>query len=286
VNPDRNVRPAPLTEGWSIYPHGTNLFLTGFLVLFLELASIRWFAANVIFLHFFTNVVLLACYLGTACGCIAARQRPDWLGYFPLLALGTVCAGIITLSIYSIWSGLVIDVGHQASPQEIFYGTGNRNIDVAQFTVPIELVVAVFFVLIALMFVGLGQVLGRAFDAYPNRVMGYTLNIGGSLVGIVAFSLISLVQAPPAVWFLTVSVGIAYLLHQFSGLTTVRGLTLVALVGVVTLPAAVNWAIAGRESFWSPYYAVEYYAPRLGIFVDNIGHQQMVPLTPADHPIL
>jgi hypothetical protein len=108
VNPDRIVRPAPLTEGWSIYPHGTNLFLTGFLVLFLELASIRWFAANVIFLHFFTNVVLLACYLGMSCGCIAARKRRDWLGYFPLLALGTVCAGIITLSIYSIWSGLYV----------------------------------------------------------------------------------------------------------------------------------------------------------------------------------
>jgi hypothetical protein len=43
--------------------------------------------------------------------------------------------------------------------------------------VPIDLIVAVFLVLIALMFVGLGQVLGRAFDAYPDRIMGYTLNI-------------------------------------------------------------------------------------------------------------
>ena len=85
------------------------------------------------------------------------------------------------LAIYHSGRGLAIDVGHQASPQEVFFGTEYRNPDVAQFTVPIELIVAVFFVLIALMFVGLGQVLGRAFDAYPNRVMGYTLNIGGSL---------------------------------------------------------------------------------------------------------
>ena len=47
-----------------------NLFLTGFLVLFLELASIRWFAANVIFLHYFTNVVLLASFIGMSCGCL------------------------------------------------------------------------------------------------------------------------------------------------------------------------------------------------------------------------
>src|SRR5262245_54322643 len=162
---------------------GLNLFLTGFLVLFLELASIRWFAANVIFLQFFTNAVLLACFLGMSCGCMAARQRRDWLGCFPLLALGTVSAGLATLTIYTIWSDLAIDVGHQSSsPQEIFFGTEYRDPDVAQFSVPIELIVAVFFVLIALMFVGLGQVLGRAVDAYPNRIMGYTLNIGGSLV--------------------------------------------------------------------------------------------------------
>src|SRR5580700_7917571 len=70
--------------GISTREHGLNLFLTGFLILFLELASIRWFAANVIFLQFFTNVVLLAAFLGMSCGCMAAQQRRDWLGAFPL----------------------------------------------------------------------------------------------------------------------------------------------------------------------------------------------------------
>ena len=260
----------------SVRTEGLNLFLTGFLVLFLELASIRWFAANVIFLQFFTNVVLLACFLGMSCGCMAARQRRDWLGYFPLLALGTVLAAVATLAIYNHWSGLAIDVGRQASPQEIFFGTEYRNPDVAQFTVPIDLIVAVFFVLIALMFVGLGQVLGRAFDAFPNRVMGYTLNIGGSLVGIAVFSLISLVQAPPAIWFFISCVGIAYLLRQVGGLTWFRGLTLVTLLVAVTLPDA-NRARHRHETFWSPYYAVDYDVAKLGIAVNNIGHQAMVP---------
>jgi hypothetical protein len=43
----------------------------------------------------------------------------------------------------------------------------------------------------------------------------------------------------------------------------------------VTAPAAARRAFAGVETFWSPYYEVEYYAP--SIFVDNIGYQQMVP---------
>src|SRR6266446_6048269 len=71
---------------------GRNLFLVGFLVLFMELACIRWFAAYVIFLQFFTNVMLLACFLGMSCGCLAARARRDWLGYFPIIAFLTVLA--------------------------------------------------------------------------------------------------------------------------------------------------------------------------------------------------
>src|SRR5712672_280600 len=187
-----------------------NLFIVGFLVLFLELACIRWFAAYVVFLQFFTNVVFIASFLGMSCGCLAARQPRDWLGYLPFTALGTVLAALAVFAVYHYWSGLSIDVGGQASPQEVFFGTEYRDPDVAQFVVPIEAVAAVFFALVALMFVGLGQALGRAFDAYPNRVLGYTLNIGGSLAGVVAFSAVSAVQAPPWAWFLIMFAGIAF----------------------------------------------------------------------------
>src|SRR5271166_3947573 len=201
-----------------------DLFLVGFLVLFLELACIRWFAAYVVFLQFFTNVVLIASFLGMSCGCLAARQRRDWLGYFPYIALSTIAAALATFAVWLFWRGLVIDVGGQSSPQEVFFGTEYRNPDVAQFVVPIEAVAAVFLVLIALMFVGLGQVLGRAFDTYPNRVMGYTLNIGGSLAGIVGFSAISFMKAPPVAWFFISCDGIAYLLCQVGSLTKLKAL--------------------------------------------------------------
>src|SRR5215472_11342648 len=100
-----------------------NLFLVGFLVLFFELACIRWFAAYVVFLQFFTNVVLIASFLGMSCGCLAARQPRDWLGYFPFIALGTVVAAFAIYALFYFWTGLSIDVGGQASPQEIFFGT-------------------------------------------------------------------------------------------------------------------------------------------------------------------
>jgi spermidine synthase len=268
---------SPATTNISTRQYGSNLFLIGFLILFLELASIRWFAANVIFLQFFTNVVLLACFLGMSCGCMAARQQRNWLGYFPILALGTVVAAIAVLKIYNSWAGLVIDVGHQTSPQEVFFGTEYRNPDVAQFTVPIDVVVAVFFILIALMFVGPGQVLGRAFAAFPNRVLGYTLNIGGSLAGIVVFSLISFLQLPPVIWFFVGCAGIAYLLRQTGELTWQRVLALVALLVAVTVPTVDRGEEPQAKVFWSPYYQVTYNPENKHISVNNVGHQKMVP---------
>jgi SAM-dependent methyltransferase len=250
-----------------------NLFLVGFLVLFFELACIRWFAAYVVFLQFFTNVVLIASFLGMSCGCLAARQSRDWLGYFPLIALGTAVAALATLEVYSLWEGLSIDVGGQASAQELFFGTEARSPDVARFVVPIEAVAAVFFVLIALMFVGLGQVLGRAFDAHPNRVMGYTLNIGGSLAGIVGFSAISFTHAPPVVWFFISCAGIAYLLRQTGSLTRFRALALVALVLGVSIPMHSRT----HDTRWSPYYMVVHRLDTRAINVNTIGHQWMVP---------
>ena len=254
---------------------GQNLFLVGFLVMFLELACIRWFAATVIFLQFFTNVALIACFLGMSCGCLAARQRRNWLAHFPLTALASIVAAFAVFYVFHRWSGLAIDVGHQASPQEVFFATEYRNPDVAQFTIPIEYIAAVFFILIALMFVGLGQTLGRAFDAYPNRVVGYTLNVGGSLVGIVGFSVASFLQAPPPVWFAISCGGIAYLLYQTGGLTTARAVLLLALLAAVA-GSDVYRSRRGVEMRWSPYYAVER-NPQNGITVNTIGHQRMVP---------
>jgi spermidine synthase len=253
--------------------YGFDLFLLGFLVLFFELACIRWFSAYVVFLQFFTNVVLIACFLGMSCGCMAARHRWDWLRSFPLLAFGSFTAARAVIAFYGYWGGLAVDVGHQASAQEVFFGTEYRSPDLAQFVVPIELVAALFFILIALMFVGLGQALGRAFDGFPNRVLGYSLNIGGSLAGIVVFSAISFFQAPPVIWFLVTCAGIGFLLYQRNALPASRAVTLAVLVIYTALPLDPN---KQHETRWSPYYAVDHYKESGGIFVNHISHQGMV----------
>ncbi|HEV2334835.1 MAG TPA: hypothetical protein VGS13_05025 [Stellaceae bacterium] len=260
-----------------------TLFIVGFLVLFLELACIRWFAAYVVFLQFFTNVALLASFLGMSCGCLAARRQRDWLGYFPFIAAGAILAALAMYAAFHLWSGVVVDVGGQRSPQEVFFGTEYRNPDIAQFVVPIEVIAALFFVFIALMFVGLGQVMGRAFDAYPNRILGYTLNIGGSLAGIVAFSALAFIEAPAEVWFLITAVGVGYLLYEAGSLDRAKVLALITLMVALSLPA--DWLHGGpRARYWSPYYLIDHDIKADQVSVNGVTHQSMMSFAANGSP--
>src|SRR5579864_7540960 len=230
--PQTDVGSAPRAP----FEQAFHFFLIGFLILFLELACIRWFAARVVFLGFFTNTVLLASLVGLSCGLMAVRHERDWLALFPFIGLFAVLAALGLLAIETRWQGLAIGAGHPASPQEVFFGTQYQVADVARFPVPIDLIAAAFFVLIALMFVGLGQGLGKAFDAYPNRIIGYTLVAGGSLAGIVAFSLLRFLQVEPVVWFFLVVAGVAYLLHRGGQLSHLRVLALLGLLLAIAFP--------------------------------------------------
>src|SRR6266851_1516274 len=251
-----------------------NLFIVGFLVLFLELACIRWFAAYVVFLQFFTNVALLASFLGMSCGCMAARQERDWLSYFPFIALGAVLIALAMFLAFHSWSGLVVDVGGQRSPQEVFFGTEYKDPDIARFVIPIEV--------IALMFVGPGQVLGRAFDTYPNRVLGYTLNIGGSLAGIVAFSALAFLQAPAGLWFLIVCAAVGYLQYQAGSLDRVKVLALVTLVVGLSIPT--DWLRGQNARHWSPYYLIDHDIAAGYIGVNGVAHQWILSFATAGSP--
>jgi spermidine synthase len=255
-----------------------NLFIISFLVLFFELACIRWFGSMVIFLTFFTNIVLMACFLGMSVGCLAASQRRDYIKTVIPLTLATATLACLSLWAYNRYGKIVVDVGGQNSPQQIFFGTEYRANDPGHFIIPIELVAGIFFALISLIFVGLGQVLGRAFNAIPgrNRVASYTINILGSLAGIVAFGLASYFRTAPIVWF-ALSMGlILYFVRPWSMTQLTCQIVLLGLIGFASYNETKWTQSIGRQFFWSPYYKIQYAQATGDITTNNIGHQAMV----------
>src|SRR6516162_8920155 len=148
---------------------GLELFQISFLILFFELACIRWLGSTVIFLTFFTNIVLMACFLGVSVGCLAASRSGSWMSALVPLAIVTVASAGGFLWAYNTFNQVMIDVGSQQSPQLIYFGTDARVKDPSKWVVPIEVLAAYFFVLVALLFVGPGQEMGRRFAAIENR---------------------------------------------------------------------------------------------------------------------
>ena len=83
--------------------------------------------------------------------------------------------------------------------------------DPTKWVVPIEVLAAYFFVLVALLFVGPGQEMGRRFAAIDNRLMAYTADILGSLAGIAVFGLMSVFRVPAWIWFLiALAIGVSF----------------------------------------------------------------------------
>jgi SAM-dependent methyltransferase len=257
-----------------------DLFLISGLILFLELACIRWFPAHILFLTFFTNTVLLASFLGMSLGCLAARRPCNYLAATPAwLALAVAAAHAVEHQMAG--TRAPISLGDQTgSPQEVFFGAGPGSADVAGFVLPLEVVGGFFFLVIALAMVGPGQVLGRALGRVPNRVRAYTLNILGSIVGIVLFALCSWQQLPPLAWFLPVAAGLGYFLFERPwNFNLVFRYVLLGLVlfGVNVRSGTIEQGGTAREYFWSPYYRIDYEpAPDRRIGVNLISHQRMV----------
>jgi spermidine synthase len=250
-----------------------DLFLVSFLILFFELAAIRWFAATVVFLTFFTNIVLLACFLGMSVGLLAGRRPQNLVQASLPMASVAFAAAIATSLAYWGWAEqLTVSVGSQASPRLIYFGTDYRPADPSRWVVPMWAVGAAFFALVALVFVGLGQVMGRAFDAIPGRVRAYSIDVAGSLTGIAAFAAMSWLELPPTAWF----VPILILMLYFAGWRKPVQVTAAAVSYALVAIGSHVLTAQGTQIFWSPYYKVSY-APEYQVIATNeIGHQNMV----------
>ena len=287
-----------------------DLFLISWLVLFLELACIRWFPSHVLFLTFFVNLVLLACFVGMSVGCLVARRRTNFIRHTPYwLLLGIVGGLLIDQS--SSYLQAVFAVGNQAKADVVYFGTETSvtHENPLPFTVPIELVGGLFFAIIAAIMVGPGQEMGRAFNRVPGRTTAYSANLLGSLVGIGMFAGCSMLRLPPLVWFGLSGLVLAYLLLRKDPDAapelrdalppSVTGATAPAaphpapspkvpgspLIPLMCLVAAVGLTfftsgfitVRGRQITWSEYYRIDYDANHALIITNLISQQLMEP---------
>jgi spermidine synthase len=159
------------------------------------------------------------------------------------------------------------------------------------------------FSLIALMFIPLGQLVGWYLENATNGISGYTVNILGSLTGIILYTLLCFLWQPPATWFLLAGLMLTLLLWSLprlrwvslagflicAGLAHIAGGQYGIRAGILGISSA-----KGGRTYWSPYQRLTLTPMRdgselisYGLFTNNAFFQQMFNLSStfvASHP--
>jgi len=241
-----------------------RIFLASFLVLFLEVALIRWLPAQIRLLSYFSNFILLAAFLGIGIGALLGRMRRPLFPWYPLLQL------VVIAVVYFIRLEVRIN-----APGSIYFTSGTTDPVTA---VETTLLLPVLFLGVAALFATLAQRMASEMTELPP-LRAYTINLAGSLAGVAAFAAVSWLEAPPSTWFIVAFAAAVPLLRNQKWTTA----SLAAILCLVISGGLV--ADMQRGTIWSPYYKIT--IKKLGretvVEVNNIWHQSMAPVDSKEY---
>jgi MFS family permease len=218
-----------------------RLLIASATALFLELACIRWAGSHVLYLAYVANLLLITTFLGLGLGTwfgasLSERARSAWLVFGPMCLLAFVA--------FVAFAGFAVRI---SGADVVYFGTS-----LLDHALPAWLVLPLLGGLVVGCFMSLGSVVGRELATLSGLEQGalsaYSLDVIGSLCGIVLFSFASFVGVSAACWFALVLLGWLMLLPA-SKLCVATA----AAAGLLTL-GIVQWTDWG--SVWSPYQRV------------------------------
>ena len=221
-----------------------KLLVVSILVLFVELALIRYLGSEIPAVGFFKNLILIASFIGLGIGLMQSLAvKPTFL----LLALSL----LFPLGLVAVSSVTGLDQGAYTGLEEeaVLVSGGLAVFGIA--------LVVLAFLSTMMPMIFLGRLMGHYFDAFEQPLTAYAWNILGSLVGTILFSVLCFLSTPPVVWF-SVSVGLFMVLvlaeWKYLGLKVTVPVCMLALLALPLLSA-----ISESGELWTPYYKVQVY---------------------------
>src|SRR5882757_8939104 len=247
---------AGVSRRWLDKP--AQLAFASFLMLFVELALIRWTAANNVYVTNATNFVLLASFLGIGLGFLNAKSNRDFVRWAPL--------ALVLLVAFVLAFPVILATLAGPHPYQGLFGTQ---------ALPRPVSLAVIFVLSTAVMAGFGQAVARLFVTF-EPLKAYRLDIFGSIVGTAAFTLLSFLELPPVAWGVIVAGGLVLLLGRSARRWQY------AAAAIVVIMLAIESAAPHQQ--WSPYYKISAQLsgkahPALYVSANNIPYQAARSLT-------
>src|SRR5579872_4620844 len=246
---------APVAARGPFQGGAPRLWLLSTLLLFVELALIRWTAANNVHVGTIPNFVLLASFLGIGLGFLLAGSRFDLLRPAPVV-LGVLVAFCLVFP---------AQLKSLRGPNPF---TGFAGLP----ALPQQVSLPIVFALSAIVLAGIGQGMARVFSTF-RPLDAYRIDILGSICGIVLFSLLSLLGLPPAIWGVLAAAGLLAVIIRKSWWHYLAAAAIVAMLIAESL---------SPNDTWSPYYkitTVHHQATNsLSVWGNGIPYQTLYPL--------
>ena len=233
-----------------------RLVVASALMLFVQLALIRWSGANLVHLSYFSNLILLASFLGIGLGFLRARKPRDLGRYAPVAVL-------VLIAFIFFFPARI-----EGSSSELIFFT-----EVKPTGLPTWVTLPLVFLVVAFAMTLLGEITGRAFLEF-TALDAYRWDIVGSLSGTLLFTLVAFLRSPSWIWPTVMLVALVLLYGK-----TLPILSWLAAIGIIVL-LAIESLTPGVS--WSPYYKVttQDYTntapPYTAVQVNGIPHQNVL----------
>jgi hypothetical protein len=253
---------------------GLRLFTLGFLTLYLELLLIRYLAGTVWNLGYFPNLVLMGVFIGMGCGFLLHQHATEKVSRELLNVSALVLAAMMVFVFFARPAVPGFDESGGTLDGEAFFTAIRTSTNDSM-----ALLLALFGMIVVLS-VLISQRTAKLFRSFAP-LTAYTLDIGGSCVGILVFMAVSWLQIPAYLWLIFLIVPYAVVLE----VTHARKvLAVAAIAGSAWLAWRQDTQLFAHPQYkgelvvrWSPYQKVEYIGPPARmIFVNGIEHQSML----------
>lgn len=215
------------------------IILAAGLGLYMELTIIRLHSSYFQLFAYFKNLSLLSCFLGLGIGYARASQRPLTLPLvFPIL-------GLEIAFLYLLRTSPVSTLLQNPISEQLYLGmqqaSGMRDIALAYGFLTLV------FAFNALCFVPLGQLASRLMSR-RKTLIAYGWNLVGSVLGVLLFSFLSFLWAPPVLWILLAALVVIGFLGVRIKYLLPSGLALILLMALLSVPLNLNSLVT-----FSPY---------------------------------
>jgi SAM-dependent methyltransferase len=229
-----------------------ELLLASALMLFVELVLIRWTGANVVYLSYFSNFVLLGSFLGIGIGFLRGRSGPALFSWTPII--------LVFFAAFVMAFPVVID---RSGGSFVYFGA------LAERGLPVWAMLPVIFVSVASVMAAISHGVAVRFLRF-TPLEAYRLDILGSILGIALYSGLAFLSTPPIAWAIVIAAITLFLLQPSR-----RMLHWVAAGALVFLFGTQSF---GSGVIWSPYYRIDAFPDPennelIDVSVNHIPHQ-------------